>query len=144
MRKKGKIHITDYGFTTYPVCMCAEPCPNLFDPMDYNPPGSSVHGILQAILEWLAISSSMGSSQSRDRICICCNAGGFLTTAPLRRPLLHTLDYFKLSYFLKSKLNSPYLYMIFYIFIWFTYIYNNMNINLYIYIAQSVFSLLFH
>ena len=27
------------------------------DPMDYSPPGSSVHGILQAkILEWVAIS----------------------------------------------------------------------------------------
>ena len=32
---------------------------SLFDPMDYSPPGSSVHGILQArILEWVAISFS--------------------------------------------------------------------------------------
>ena len=32
-------------------------CPTLCDPMDSSPPGSSVHGILQArILEWLAIS----------------------------------------------------------------------------------------
>ena len=32
-------------------------CPTLCDPMDCNPPGSSVHGILQArILEWVAIS----------------------------------------------------------------------------------------
>ena len=31
----------------------------LCDSMDYSPPGSSVHGILQArILEWVAISSS--------------------------------------------------------------------------------------
>ena len=31
--------------------------------MDCNPPGSSVHGLLQAkILEWVAISSSMESS----------------------------------------------------------------------------------
>ena len=31
--------------------------------MDYSPPGSSVHGILQArILEWLAIPFSRGSS----------------------------------------------------------------------------------
>ena len=30
------------------------------DPMDYSPPGSSVHGILQArILEWIAISFSI-------------------------------------------------------------------------------------
>ena len=38
------------------------------DLMDYNPPGSSVHGILQTrILEWVAISFSRGSSQPRDR-----------------------------------------------------------------------------
>ena len=35
--------------------------------MDYSPSGFSVHGILQAsILEWVAISISRGSSQSRD------------------------------------------------------------------------------
>ena len=44
-------------------------CPTLCDPMDCSPPGSSVHGILQArILEWVAISSSRGSSQPRDQI----------------------------------------------------------------------------
>ena len=32
-------------------------------PMDYRPPGSSVHGISQArILEWVAISSSRDAS----------------------------------------------------------------------------------
>ena len=36
---------------------------NSLQPMDYRPPGSSVHGILQArILEWVAISFSRGSS----------------------------------------------------------------------------------
>ena len=34
------------------------------DPMDYNPLGSSVHGILQAkVLEWVASSFSWGSSE---------------------------------------------------------------------------------
>ena len=34
-------------------------CPILCDPMDYNPPGSSVPGILQVgILEWVVIDSS--------------------------------------------------------------------------------------
>ena len=34
-------------------------CPTLCDPMDSSPPGSSVHGILQArILEWVTISFS--------------------------------------------------------------------------------------
>ena len=38
-------------------------CPALCDPMDCSPPGSSFHGLFQAqILEWVAISSSMGSS----------------------------------------------------------------------------------
>ena len=41
-------------------------CPTPWDPMDCSPPGSSVHGILQArILEWVAISFSRGSSQPR-------------------------------------------------------------------------------
>ena len=36
--------------------------------MECSPPGSSVHGILQArILEWVAISFSKGSSQPRDQ-----------------------------------------------------------------------------
>ena len=40
-------------------------CPILCDPMDCSPPGSSVHGFLQArILEWVAFYSSRGSSGS--------------------------------------------------------------------------------
>ena len=36
----------------------------LFNPMDYSPPGSSVHEILQAeLLEWVTMPSSRGSSQ---------------------------------------------------------------------------------
>ena len=48
-------------------CVCAQLCPTLCDPMNCSPPGPSVHGILQArILEWVAISSSRGSSQPRN------------------------------------------------------------------------------
>ena len=58
------------------VCMCVQSlqsCLTLCDPMDCSPPGSSVHGILQArILEWLAMPSSMGSSQLRDWTRISC------------------------------------------------------------------------
>ena len=40
--------------------------------MEYSPPGSSVHGISQArILEWVAISFSIGSSQPRNLAHIC-------------------------------------------------------------------------
>ena len=42
----------------------------LCDPTGCSPPGSSVHGILQArILEWAAVSFSRGLSQPRDRTC---------------------------------------------------------------------------
>ena len=44
----------------------AQSCLTLCNPMDYSLPGSSVHGIFQAIvLEWIAISFSRGSSQPR-------------------------------------------------------------------------------
>ena len=44
-------------------CMHVQSHPTLCNHMDCSPPGSSVHGILQArILEWVAISSSRGSS----------------------------------------------------------------------------------
>ena len=46
--------------------VCAQSCPTLCDPMNCSPPGSSIHGILQArLLEWVTISSSIGSSQPR-------------------------------------------------------------------------------
>ena len=58
----------------------AQSCLTLGDPMDYSPPGSSVHGILQArILEWVAISFSRGSSPLRDRTRVSCIAGRCLT-----------------------------------------------------------------
>ena len=47
-------------------------CPTLCDPTDCSPPGSSVHGISQAILECVAISSSRGFFQSRDSTCLSC------------------------------------------------------------------------
>ena len=44
----------------------AQPCPTLCHPTDCSPPGSSVHGILQArTLEWVAMPSSTGSSRPR-------------------------------------------------------------------------------
>ena len=54
----------------------AQSCPTLCDPVDCSPPGSFVHGILQAgILEWVAISFSRGSSGSRDRTQVSLIAG---------------------------------------------------------------------
>ena len=46
--------------------------------MDCSPPGSSIHGILQArILEWVAISFPRGSSWPRDRTQVSCIAGRY-------------------------------------------------------------------
>ena len=50
------------------LCLAAQLCLTLCDPMDRSSPGSSVHVIFQArILEWVAMPSSRGSSQPRDR-----------------------------------------------------------------------------
>ena len=50
------------------LCFVAQLCPTLCDPVDCRPPGSSVHGTLQArALEWVAMPPSRGSSQPRDR-----------------------------------------------------------------------------
>ena len=61
------------------VHMIVKSCLTLYNPTDYSPPGSSVHGILLArTLEWVAIFFSRGSSQPRDRTRISCIAKGIL------------------------------------------------------------------
>ena len=52
----------------------SQSCPTLCDPMDYT-----VHGILQARIEWVAFSFSKGSSQLRDRTQFSRIAGRFFT-----------------------------------------------------------------
>ena len=81
-----------YHWATWLGCMCAkslQSCLTLCDPMDYSPPGSSVHRIFKArILEWVTISFSRGSSWPRDWTHIFCIADGFFTTEPLWSPLI--------------------------------------------------------
>ena len=74
-------------------------CPTLCDATDCSPWGSSVHGVLQArIPEWVAISSSRGSSLSRDWTCIfwvSCIAGRFFThwaTAEAPKSLVYSYN----------------------------------------------------
>ena len=65
--------------------VCVQLHPTLWDPMSGSLPGSSVHGIFQTrILEWVSISSSRGSSQSRDRNWVSCIASRFFTAEPPR------------------------------------------------------------
>ena len=50
------------------VCLVAQSCLTLCNPMDCSPSGSTVHGISQArILEWVAIPFSRGSSPPGDQ-----------------------------------------------------------------------------
>ena len=55
------------------ACSVTWSCPTLCSPMDCNLAGCSVCGLFQArILEWVAISSSRGSSPPRDQIHVSC------------------------------------------------------------------------
>ena len=81
---------TQIYFTFCFNCLVAQSCSTLCNPMDYKPPGSSVHGILQArILEWVAISFSRGSSQPRMKFSSPALAGEFFTTEPAGKPTSH-------------------------------------------------------
>ena len=75
------------------VCVSAQSCLTLCNPVDRSPPGSSVHGIPQArILEWVAISFSRGSSRPRDQTHVSCTAGGFFIPEPPGKPQVERRD----------------------------------------------------
>ena len=70
-------HAAGSGSHSFPLCIShplssvlfsvAQSCLTLCNPLDYSPPGSSVHGVFQArILEWVATSSSREASRPRD------------------------------------------------------------------------------
>ena len=63
------------------VCVClSQLCSTLCDPWTVTHQAPLSMGILQVrILEWVAMPSSRGSSQPRDRIQVSCTAGGFFT-----------------------------------------------------------------
>ena len=78
----------------------------LCDPMDCSPPGSSVHGILQArVLEYADIPFSRGSFQLSDRTQVSWNAGRFFT-AWVTRDTQTLFNYFY-SYSLPQKAMAP-------------------------------------
>ena len=57
------------------------------NPMDYSPPGSSDHGILQErILEWVAVLFSKGFLQPRDQTQLSCIAADSLPSEPPGKP----------------------------------------------------------
>ena len=71
------------------VCVCAQSCLTLCDPMGCSPLGSADHRIFQArILEWVAISSSRESSWPRDQTLVSCTAGKFIACSYYGSPWL--------------------------------------------------------
>ena len=99
------------------VVLVAQLCPTVCDPMDYSPPGSSVHGILQTrILEWVAIPSSRGSSWPRDRIWVSSMHADSLPSEPwgktqrlycghLKAQPQHPLEFYS-TFILLNKIDS--------------------------------------
>ena len=74
------------GIALY-LCVYAQSRPTLCNLMDCSPPGSSVHGVPQVrMLEWVAISYSRGSSQTRDQPMSPALAGRFFTIEPPGSP----------------------------------------------------------
>ena len=73
------------------LCLVAQWCPTLCDPMDCSLPASAVHGILQArIVEWVAMPSFRGSSWPRDWTQVSHIAGRFFIVWAARKK--HTFD----------------------------------------------------
>ena len=93
----GKVGNSRKTLTSFPVillkpptvhvcvcwCLVAQSCLTLCCPVDSSPPGFSVHRVFQArILNWVAISSSKGSSTPRVRTrgsCVSCIIGRLFT-----------------------------------------------------------------
>ena len=73
------------------MCLVTQSC--LYHPLDCSSPGASVHGILQAgILQWVAISSSSGSSQPwdwTDVSYVSCIAGRFFASWAIKSHIIN-------------------------------------------------------
>ena len=86
----------------------------LCNPMDCNPPDSSVHGILQArLLEWVAMPSSRGSSEPRNQTQVSLIAGGFFTVWATREALLTSVRWYVICSFGQIISDIEYLFMCF-------------------------------
>ena len=68
---KQELYVCISGKCLHRWVLLLQSCLTLCDPTDCNPPGSSVHGILQArIQEWIDMPSSKGSFWPRDWTCV--------------------------------------------------------------------------
>ena len=79
----------------FPEKLIAQSSPTLCDPIDCSPPGSSVHGILEArILEWVAVPSSRGSSQPWDQTRVSRITGRFFSIWAPKEALLYPMYFY--------------------------------------------------
>ena len=112
----------------------------LCDPMDYNPWGSSVLGILLArILEWVANSFSRGSSEPRDQTQVSCIASRFFPSKPPGKPKIYCRVQ-KSSFWTFAQTPKVWLFLLFYSKIEFTVHVTNPSVS-YMYPLQT---LIFH
>ena len=92
IKEQGTLYLTDFSDCLKHSCLVTRSCLTLWTPLDCSPPDFSAHGIFQSrTLEWVAISSSRGSSQPRDSTLISfvsCIAGGFFTLWAIRESWL--------------------------------------------------------
>ena len=83
--QKANPHLLHWQADSLPMSHQESLSRTLCYPMDCSPPGSSVHGISQArVLEWVAISSTRGSSQPRDQTQVSHIAGRHFTIWAIR------------------------------------------------------------
>ena len=81
--------------------------PTLCNPTDCSPPGSSIHGILQArILEWVAITFSRGFSWPRDQTHMSCISRQILLLSEPPGKPLHTTIFFSWRFEFSSVTQS--------------------------------------
>ena len=80
----------------YKYCVCAQLCPTLCNPMDCSPPGSFVHGILQArILECHFLLQGIFPDPGIEPTSLVSPAlaGKFFTTVPPGKPITSIMQY---------------------------------------------------
>ena len=104
-----------WKFTWYLIVLVAQSCPTLCDPRDHSPPGSSVHGILQArVLEQVAIPFSRGSYWPRDQTWVSCIAGRFFTVWATREAWYSIKTMTKKDYFMESLFSGSNIWSVFF------------------------------
>ena len=83
------------------LCLVAQPCPALCDSLDYNWPGSSVHGNSEKNTRVCCHFLLQGIFWPRDQIhisCVSCLANGFFTRWAIRETPSDIKAYYKASF----------------------------------------------